>query len=77
MTDLKDWEKTVAKTDELFDRILDTPGLLEHKIRDGVLYLRFEHGIIDMTVPLVRNLLTSRGESWETIGNDSESCWDT
>ena len=68
MTDLKDWKKTVAKTDELFDRILDTPGLLEHKIRNGILYLRFEHGIIDMTLPLERTLLTYKGESWETLG---------
>ena len=65
---MTDFEKTFDKANELYDRILDTPGLLEHKLRDGILYLRFEHGIIDMTLPLVRNLRTYNGESWETIG---------
>ena len=62
------FEKTLDKTGEVLNNILNTPGLLEHKIRDGILYLRFEHGIIDMTLPLVN----SRG-SWEKITSEVET----
>ena len=66
---MTDFEKTFDKAGEVLDNIiLNTPGLLEYKICDGILYLRFEHGIIDMTLPLVRYLRTYKGESWENIG---------
>ena len=65
---MSNFEKTLNKTGEILNNILKTPGLLGYKIRDGILYLRFEHGIIDMTLPLAYHIRTYKGESWENIG---------
>ena len=65
---VSNFERTSDKAGQVLIRILDTPGLLEHEIRDGILYLRFEHGIIDMTLPLVNSR-----DSWEKITSEVET----
>ena len=53
---MNDYEKLLDKSAEVVVRILKTPGLLDYRAKDGILYLHFENGeVVDMTLPLVNN----------------------
>ena len=58
---MSDYEKLLNKSAKILSGILKTPGLLDYQTKDGILYLRFEHGVIDMTMPL------TNFKEWEKI----------
>jgi len=61
-----DHEKLLDKSAELLRRILKTPGLLDYRTKDGILYLHFEHGVIDMTMPL------TNWKEWDKITAETD-----
>jgi len=58
---MSEYKKLLDKSAEVLVGILKTPGLLDYRAKDGILYLHFEHGVIDMTMPLT-NI-----KEWEKI----------